>query len=64
MQKQRMGSTPILYINVNITIDTMLKFDTNTDAKIKLTLSVNGPVRFLFMVRKGFHYKTKYLHAI
>ena len=30
-QVQRMGSIPILYINVNITIDRMLKFDANVD---------------------------------
>ena len=33
---QRMGSVPILSVNisVSITIDTMLKFDANTDANI------------------------------
>ena len=29
---QEMGSVPILCINVNITIDTKLKFDANADA--------------------------------
>ena len=36
---QRIGSIPILCINVNITIDTMLDFDANvnTDAKCERT---------------------------
>ena len=34
-QTQRMGSTPILCININITIDTMWKFEANADANIK-----------------------------
>ena len=33
---QRMGSTPIPCINVNITIDTMLKFDANADANVNI----------------------------
>ena len=33
---QRMGSVPILYTNVNITIDTMLKFDANADADVNI----------------------------
>ena len=37
-----MGSVPILCINVNITIDTMLKFDTKVDANT-YTLSVKWP---------------------
>ena len=35
-QTQRMGSTAILCINVNITIDTMLKFDVNADANVNI----------------------------
>ena len=31
MQMQRMDSTPIPHVNVNTTIDTMLKFKTNAD---------------------------------
>ena len=31
MQTQKMGSIPILCININITIDTMLKFDSNVE---------------------------------
>ena len=33
---QRMGFLPILSINVNITIDTMLKFDANTEANVDI----------------------------
>ena len=33
-QFQRMGSVHNLCINVNITIDTMLKFDANADANV------------------------------
>ena len=36
MQTQRMGSVPILCINVNITIDTMSQFDTKADANINI----------------------------
>ena len=40
MQMQRMGYKPILCINVNITIDTMMKFDANVniDAQCEWTL--------------------------
>ena len=40
MQVQRLGSIPILCVNINITIDTMLKFDANVniDAQCKWTL--------------------------
>ena len=31
-----MGSIPIFCINVNITIDTMLKFDANADANFNI----------------------------
>ena len=31
-----MGSVPILCINVNITIDTMLKFDANAEASVNV----------------------------
>ena len=31
---QRMSSIPILCVNVNITIDTMLKFDANVDTNV------------------------------
>ena len=34
MQMQRMTSTPILCININVTIETVLKFDANADANI------------------------------
>ena len=40
-QMQRMGSVFILCINVSVTIDIMLKFDTNAD--VDFDLSVNGP---------------------
>ena len=33
MPIQRMHSVPILNINVNVSTDTMLKFDANADAK-------------------------------
>ena len=36
MQMHRMDSIPILCINVRITIDTMLEFDANADANIKI----------------------------
>ena len=32
---QRMGSVPILWVNVNVPIDTVLKFDANADVKAK-----------------------------
>ena len=31
-----MRSVPILCINANITLDTILKFDTNTDANVNI----------------------------
>ena len=31
---QRMGSVPILCINVNVVIDTMLTFDANADVNV------------------------------
>ena len=31
-----MGSIPILCININIIIDTMLKFDANADANVNI----------------------------
>ena len=34
MQMRRMRSVPILYINVNVSTDTMLKFDANADANV------------------------------
>ena len=34
LQTQRMDSVPILCVYVDITIDTMLKFDANADANI------------------------------
>ena len=34
MQTQRMGSVPILCMNVNITIDTMFKFDATAQASV------------------------------
>ena len=33
---QTMGSIPILCININITMDTMLKFDANADANVNI----------------------------
>ena len=39
---QRMGSVPILC--VNITIDTMLKLDANTDAKVNIDAQWNLPL--------------------
>ena len=39
---QRLGDVSILCVNVNITIDTMLKFDPNVNAKLIVTLNVNG----------------------
>ena len=35
-QMQRMSSIPILCININNTIDTMLKFDANTDVNVNI----------------------------
>ena len=32
MQMRRMGSVPILCVNVSVTRDTVLKFDANADA--------------------------------
>ena len=31
-----MGSVPILWVNVNVTIDTMLKFDANAGANVNI----------------------------
>ena len=36
MQIQRMHSVPILYINANVSTDTMLKFDANADANVDI----------------------------
>ena len=36
---QRMGSKPILCINVNVTIDTMLKFEADAIVNIDVHLS-------------------------
>ena len=33
---QRMGYVPILYIDVNVAKDTMLKFDVNADANVNV----------------------------
>ena len=38
-----MGSLPNLFVNINITIDTMLKFDANLAQTLTLTLHVNAP---------------------
>ena len=35
MQMRRMGSVPILCVNVSVTRDTVLKFDANADADAK-----------------------------
>ena len=40
---QRMGSKPILRVNINVTIDTMLKVDANANENMTLTPSVNRP---------------------
>ena len=45
---QIMDSVPILYINVNITIDTMLKFDTNADARCERTFRLQWLVDICF----------------
>ena len=41
MQMQRMGSITIFCVDINITIDTILKFDANmnTDAQYERTLT-------------------------
>ena len=36
IQARAMGAIPILCINISITIDTILKFDTNTDANANI----------------------------
>ena len=36
MQMQRMGSIPIFCFSVNMSIDTMLKFDANTDVNVNI----------------------------
>ena len=43
-----MGSVPILCVNINVSKDTMLKFDANTDvdAKCERILSVNVTLDF------------------
>ena len=46
MQTQRMGSVPILCMNVNITIDTMLKFDANAQANVDVDAKCDGPLPF------------------
>ena len=33
---QRMGSVPILCVNVNVMIDTMLKFEANADVNVEI----------------------------
>ena len=35
---QGINSTPILSANVSVTIDTMLKFDTNVDANVNIDI--------------------------
>ena len=43
MQMQRVGSVDILCINVNVLIDTMLKFDTNADVNDDVDAKYDGP---------------------
>ena len=53
---QRKGSVPIPCVNVNSTIDTMLKFDANSDANVyidakcerTLTPSADSPMKITF----------------
>ena len=51
---QRMGSFPILRVNINVPVDAMLKFDGNADenidvdAKCEQTLYTNMNMKLLF----------------
>ena len=46
---QRINSVPILCVNVNITIDTMLKFDTNADVRRERTFRLQWLVDICFL---------------
>ena len=45
---QRMGSIPILCVSVNITIDTMLKFNANLDANVNIEVQCERTFRKTF----------------
>ena len=46
MQMQKLGSMPILWANLNITIDTMLKFNANTETDININVQYERTLTF------------------
>ena len=47
-QMQRMGSIPILCVNINITIDTKLKFDANAEENVNINVQCERTLNLRF----------------
>ena len=52
-QMQIMGSIPILCVNINITIDTMLKFDANAGTDVNIDAQCEQTLSIVMIIAKG-----------